>query len=76
MAYLIPAELKHISTELGCNTINFVTTAKEGDIFSLASTDEKGNYLPIGLPIMYAVSGSIIQELSQKRIDQILSTLK
>lgn len=71
----IPDTLKHIAADLGCNTINFVTTAKEGDIYSLCATDEKGEYMDIGLPILYAVRGSFIQELPDFRVNEILSTL-
>lgn len=69
MAKTIPDELFEIAKEYSCNTINYVTTTKEeGDVFSLCSTDDNGNYLPIGLPILYSVKGSTI-----KAIDEILA---
>lgn len=72
----IPQQLKSIAADLGCNTINFVTTAKEGDIYSIAATDPSGEYLPIGLPILYSVKGSFIQELPAFRVEEILSNIK
>lgn len=72
----IPKQLKEIAEELGCNTINFVTTTSDGDIYSLAATDSSGNYLPIGLPILYAVKGSSITELPDFVSGEILSNIK
>lgn len=72
----IPTELKQIAEDLGCNSINYVTTTKDGEIYSLASVDDKGNYIPIGLPILYAVKGSSINEIDQDRAEEILSTIK
>lgn len=72
----IPTKLKEIAEDLGCNTINFVTTTTEGDIYSLAETDSSGNYLPIGQPILYAVKGSTISEVPESRVPDILSNIK
>lgn len=71
----IPQELRDIARDLGCNVIDYVTTTKEGDIYSLAVTDETGQYLPIGLPILYAVLGSLVTEIDQGRAIDILSKL-
>lgn len=73
---IIPERLKDIASELGCNVINYVTTTTEGDIFSLAATDSNGEYLPIGMPMLYAVRGSAIEELPPTRTDEILSNIK
>lgn len=73
---IIPQALKDIASDLGCNVINYVTTTKDGEIFSLAATDESGNYLPIGLPMLFAVKGDIITELSDNIADKILSNVK
>ena len=75
MANKIPQELRDIARNLGCNVIDYVTTTKEGDIYSLAMTDETGQYQPIGLPILYAVRGSLVTEIDQDRAIDILSKL-
>lgn len=76
MANKIPQELRDIARSLGCNTIDYVTTTKEeGDIYSLAATNEAGEYLDAGLPILYAVRGSLIQDISESRANEILSNL-
>lgn len=72
----IPTKLKEIAEELGCNTINFVTTTSDGDIYSLAATDPSGEYLPIGVPILYAVKGSSITELTESVAFEISSNIK
>lgn len=72
----IPTKLKEIAEELGCNTINFVTTTSDGDIYSIAATDPSGEYLPIGVPILYAVKGSSITELPDFVAGEILSNIK
>lgn len=76
MANKIPDELKSIAKDLGCNVINYVTTTKEGEVFSLAATDDYGNYLPIGLPMLYAVKGSLVIPIDEDRADEILSNIK
>ena len=70
---LIPQELRDIARDLGCNVIDYVTTTAEGDIYSLAAVDETGEYLPIGLPILYAVRGSVVLEIDSDRAFEILS---
>lgn len=75
MANKIPQELRDIAKNLGCNVIDYVTTTKEGDIYSLAAVGENGEYLDTGLPILYAVRGSLIQEISENRANEILSNL-
>lgn len=74
---IIPQRLKEIAEDLGLNTINFVKTDKKlGNIFSLCLTDDTGEYLPIGLPILYSVKGSSIIELPDFVADEILSNIK
>ena len=72
----IPTKLKDVASELGCNVINYVTTTKEGEVFSLAATDSNGDYLPIGQPMLYAVKGSMVEELPPFQADEILSNIK
>lgn len=71
----IPQELMDIARDLGCNVIDYVTTTAEGDIYSLAAVDETGEYLPIGLPMLYAVHGTLVTEIDQDRAIDILSKL-
>lgn len=75
MANKIPQELRDIAKNLGCNVIDYVTTTKEGDIYSLAAVGENGEYLDTGLPILYAVRGSIVSELQEPRIKEILKSI-
>lgn len=76
MAKTIPYELFEIAKDYGCNTINFVATTKEGDVFSLCSVDDKGEYNDIGLPILYSVNGSMIKKIDSDRAFEILLTIK
>lgn len=74
---MIPKELLTISKDLGMNSITFVKTNKEyGNIFSLSMNDNQGNPLPIGLPILYSVKGSIIKEIDTDDVLKILQTIK
>ena len=72
----IPKSLKDIAAGYGCNTITFITTTTLGDIYSLSATDDNGMPMPMGLPMLFAVNESAVNELPEDQAFEILSTLK
>lgn len=75
MANKIPDKLRSIAKDMGMNTINFVITSKEGEVFSLGLVDQQGKVVPTGLPLLYAFNGTSVVRLSFDRAFEILSEL-